>query len=421
LYRRGDRFKELAETDALTGLGNRLRFRADLAEAIAAARQSEQRLALAFIDVDDFKLINDRFGHLAGDDVLREVGRVLRRGVRDGVDRCYRIGGDEFAVLVTTMDASSAIAALHRAFAQAGERTGVPRYAAELLLEAGLASGLCTCDDGEGPLRFSITPMGTYWLRDPLTRVNVDFNHHVCFEGAFKLREALLEGRPAGLPAIDATGAATVYEALRSLSPEVKQAWFGFDHFYSDGVFEQCLPRVLAGASTLVDVGANTGRFSRLCLERGVEQVTLVDLPGQLAVAAEQLAAFTGRFTLHPVDLLQPTSPLPAGADVYWLSQCLDCFSETEIVHILSRVRAAMGPSGRAFILEPFWDQQDHEVARFCVIGTSLYFACIANGNSRMYHSKVMLRLIDEAGLRVVGGLSRVGLSHSLVECVARG
>ena len=96
-------------------------------------------------------------------------------------------------------------------------------------------------------------------------------------------------------------------------------------------------------------------------------------------------------------------------------------FSETEIVHILSRVRAAMGPSGRAFILEPFWDQQDHEVARFCVIGTSLSFACIANGNSRMYHSKVMLRLINEAGLRVVGGLSRVGLSHSLVECVARG
>lgn len=119
LYRRGDRFKQLAETDALTGLGNRLRFRADLAEAIAKARQSGQRLALAFIDVDDFKLINDRFGHLAGDDVLREVGRVLRRGVRDGVDHCYRIGGDEFAVLVTTMDASSAITALHRAFAQA--------------------------------------------------------------------------------------------------------------------------------------------------------------------------------------------------------------------------------------------------------------------------------------------------------------
>jgi len=44
------------------------------------------------------------------------------------------------------------------------------------------------------------------------------------------------------------------------------------------------------------------------------------------------------------------------------------------------------------FILETSWDQREHELARFCVIGTSLYFACIANGNSRMYHSKVMMR-----------------------------
>ena len=71
------------------------------------------------------------------------------------------------------------------------------------------------------------------------------------------------------------------------------------------------------------------------------------------------------------------------------------------------------------FILETSWDQREHELARFCVIGTSLYFACIANGNSRMYHSKVMMRLIREAGLRVVNPMSRVGLSHTLVECAA--
>ncbi len=302
--------------------------------------------------------------------------------------------------------------------AAAIERTRTPRYAAELLLEAGLASGLCTYEETSEEPRFFITAMGVYWLRDPLTRVNANFNHHVCFQGAFKLREAILEGRPAGLPAIDSTGAATVYEALRSLSPEVKQAWFEFDHHYSDGVFELCLPRVLVGApATVVDVGANTGRFTRLCLERGVAHLTLVDLPGQLAVASEQLSEFVGRFTLHACNLLEATTPLPAGADVYWLSQFLDCFSETEIVSILSRVRAAMRPGARLFILETYWDQQDHEVARFCVIGTSLYFACIANGNSRMYHSKVMKRLIREAGLRVVGDLARVGLSHTLLEC----
>ena len=127
------------------------------------------------------------------------------------------------------------------------------------------ASGLCTFDDAAPEPRFFITAMVVYWLRDPLTRVNAEFSHHVCFKGAFHLRESLLEGRPAGLPEIDQTGAATVYEALRSLSPEVKKAWFEFDHHYSDGVFELCLPRVLSGSAPhVVDVGGNTGRFARL-------------------------------------------------------------------------------------------------------------------------------------------------------------
>lgn len=295
--------------------------------------------------------------------------------------------------------------------------TGVSRYAAELLLEAGLASGLCTFEDVAPAPRFFITAMGIYWLRDELTRVNAEFNHHVCFQGSFHLREALLQGRPAGLPAIDSTGAATVYEALRSLSPEVKRAWFEFDHHYSDGVFELCLPKVLTSASpAVVDIGANTGRFARLCLEKnGAAKVTLVDLPGQLAVAKENLAGFEGRFTLAPTNLLEPHAALPAGADVYWLSQFLDCFSEEQVLSILRRVRAAMRSDSRVFILETFWDQQQHEAARFCVIGTSLYFACIANGNSRMYHSQVMKRLCAEAGLSLLSEVQNVGLSHTLL------
>lgn len=304
---------------------------------------------------------------------------------------------------------------------EAVEACGVSRYAAELLLEAGLASGLCTYEESAPAPRFFITAMGVYWLRDPLTLVNAEFNHHVCFQGAFKLREALLQGKPSGLPAIDQTGAATVYEALRSLSPEVKRAWFEFDHHYSDGVFELCLPSVLTGAApSVVDIGANTGRFARLCLERSGAHVNLVDLPGQLAVAGDHLAAFKGRFTLTPRNLLDPEAELPAGADVYWLSQFLDCFSEDQIRSILQRVRKAMRPDSRVFILETFWDRQQHEAARFCVIGTSLYFACIANGNSRMYHSEVMKRLCAEAGLAITAEVPHVGLSHTLLTCGAQ-
>ena len=130
----------------------------------------------------------------------------------------------------------------------------------------------------------------------------------------------------------------------------------------------------------------------------------------------EALAAHAARTTFAPTNLLDPAAPLPAGADAYWLSQFLDCFGEDEIVSILSRVRAAMRPDSRVFILETFWDLQRHEAARFCVIGTSLYFACIANGNSRMYHSKVMTQLASKAGLAVSTLLPNLGVSHSLME-----
>ncbi|MFZ5439508.1 MAG: methyltransferase [Myxococcota bacterium] len=303
--------------------------------------------------------------------------------------------------------------------AEAVQHSGLSRWAASLLLEAGFASGLCTCDvEAEEP-RFVITPMGLYWLHDPLTRVNAEFNHHVCYQGAFHLREALLEGRPAGLPAIDATGAGTVYEALHALKPEVRRAWFDFDHYYSDGVFEACLPRVLAGAPRrLVDIGGNTGKFAQLCLTRDPQlEVTLVDLPPQLAEAKTNLAAFGERARFSPLDVRDDAAPFPAGADVYWLSQFLDCFSEAEIRSILTRVRQAMPAHGRVFILETYWNEQRFDAARFCVIGTSLYFACIANGTSRMYHSAVMKRLIAEAGLAVREEVREVGLSHTLLVC----
>lgn len=303
--------------------------------------------------------------------------------------------------------------------AEAVQESGLSAWAASLLLEAGFASGLCACDVGAAEPRFTITPMGLYWLRDPLTRVNAEFNHHVCYQGAFNLREALLEGRPAGLPAIDRTGASTVYEALHALSPDVRRAWFDFDHYYSDGVFESCLPRVLEGAPRrLVDIGGNTGKFAGLCLSRAPElEVTLVDLPPQLAEARQNLAPFGDRARFSPLDVRDGGAPFPAGADVYWLSQFLDCFSEAEIRSILTRVRAALPPHGRVFILETYWNEQRFDAARFCVIGTSLYFACIANGTSRMYHSAVMKRLVAEAGLAVREEVPNVGLSHTLLIC----
>jgi diguanylate cyclase (GGDEF)-like protein len=90
-----ERMKALAHTDALTGLLNRRAFESALSTVI----ESEEPFALAMIDVDDMKRINDSFGHIAGDRALVEIAKALKKAVRDS-DLVARIGGDEFAVLL---------------------------------------------------------------------------------------------------------------------------------------------------------------------------------------------------------------------------------------------------------------------------------------------------------------------------------
>ncbi len=95
-----------ATRDGLTELPNVRAFHDEFPQAVASSVRYSDSLALALLDVDDFKLINDRHGHQQGDAVLRRVAEALREG-RPG-DRSYRIGGDEFAVLLAHTDAPGA-------------------------------------------------------------------------------------------------------------------------------------------------------------------------------------------------------------------------------------------------------------------------------------------------------------------------
>lgn len=92
------RLLELAYLDELTGAGNRRDFERFLSQAIETARLRERPLSVMAWDVDNFKRYNDRFGHAAGDEVLRETVTLLKAVVRRG-DRVFRIGGDEFVVV----------------------------------------------------------------------------------------------------------------------------------------------------------------------------------------------------------------------------------------------------------------------------------------------------------------------------------
>ena len=94
-----DSCEEAAFTDHLTGLASRRRFERQLEREVGRVLRFERPFTLLMIDIDNFKNLNDTFGHDAGDDAIRRISRVLREGTR-GIDLAARIGGEEFAVLL---------------------------------------------------------------------------------------------------------------------------------------------------------------------------------------------------------------------------------------------------------------------------------------------------------------------------------
>lgn len=95
----------LAYQDSLTGLPNRLLFADRLEQAVIRADRTRQSMALMLIDIDDFKLVNDSFGHEAGDKLIKAVGHLISRSLRRA-DTIARLGGDEFAVIIEGIDSS---------------------------------------------------------------------------------------------------------------------------------------------------------------------------------------------------------------------------------------------------------------------------------------------------------------------------
>lgn len=133
--------------DAITGLPNRELLRDRLEHALSLQARDKRKIAVIFLDVDDFKTINDSLGHAAGDDVLAAIGARLRDSLRPS-DTAARMGGDEFAVLVEDVDEASAAADI-------AERIGkallppVSVEGRELAVQASM--GIATSDPAAGP------------------------------------------------------------------------------------------------------------------------------------------------------------------------------------------------------------------------------------------------------------------------------
>lgn len=300
------------------------------------------------------------------------------------------------------------------------DATGLSDYAVKCLTDASLCIGTILIDDETD--RFRLSKAGWFLLTDPATRVNLDFNHDVNYEGWFLLEDALKEGRPAGLKHFGDWP--TVYEGLSSLPPQVQKSWFGFDHFYSDSSFPEALKVVFEQhkTRTLLDVGGNTGRWAMQCVSHDPDvHVTILDLPQQIGLMKEATKGMPGadRVDGFGTNLLDPNAALPTDRhyDAIWMSQFLDCFSGEEIVSILKRAVKIMDKESRLYIMETLWDRQKYEPAALCLTLTSLYFTAIANGNSKMYHSEDMIKYAEEAGLVVEEIVDNLGQGHSIMIC----
>ena len=104
LYRRDKFIENLSLRDPLTGISNRRQFDLDIQQEVLRSRRTQQGVGLIFFDLDEFKEINDKYGHKEGDNVLIKFAQRLSSFTRKGTDYCYRFGGDEFAVLLTNID-----------------------------------------------------------------------------------------------------------------------------------------------------------------------------------------------------------------------------------------------------------------------------------------------------------------------------
>ena len=117
LLQRGMLYAQLnaaARMDAKTGLLNAVSWEREAAAALSDARRHGQPVAVLLVDIDHFKRVNDTYGHLVGDDVLRGVAHVLRTQVRDAKDLICRFGGEEFAVFLPGMAAAEVPSAAER-------------------------------------------------------------------------------------------------------------------------------------------------------------------------------------------------------------------------------------------------------------------------------------------------------------------
>ncbi len=144
-----DKTRKLACTDGLTGLYNHRHFQDSLGKELSRAERYKEPLSLMLVDIDDFKLLNDRFGHTFGDTVLRRLAEILMAATRES-DTAARYGGEEFAIILPKVNSSQAAAMARRLMEEVGKNmASLMRGKPPLTVSIGISS---FPDDSTKPL-----------------------------------------------------------------------------------------------------------------------------------------------------------------------------------------------------------------------------------------------------------------------------
>lgn len=151
LKRERKRYEYLAYHDSLTGLANRLMFNNALEQAIARSERLKNTVLLVYIDLDDFKPINDRFGHHVGDEVLKGIANRLKASVRLG-DVVARLGGDEFGIIIEHVPEDEVVTLLEEMTARIRETINIKGHKLSLTASIGVSRYPGRAEDAEGLL-----------------------------------------------------------------------------------------------------------------------------------------------------------------------------------------------------------------------------------------------------------------------------
>jgi len=290
---------------------------------------------------------------------------------------------------------------------------GLSEYGVKVLLDMGLTMNLVWMNEDH----YVLDKVGHFLLEDQMTQVNIDFAQDVCYEAMGHLMASIKNGTPEGLKVFGDWP--TIYPGLSTLPEPARGSWHAFNNYYSRLAFQQALPIVFRSRpARILDVGGNSGAWALQCIEYDPDvHMTIVDLPEQTKQAQKNIRqnGAQNRIDTYDMDFLDPQQRLPAGADAIWMSQFLDCFSESQILAILKQVASDMEENSSLFILELFWDRQRFDAAAYSLNATSLYFTCLANGTSRIYHSEDLIAIAQWAGFDVKAQHDDLAMGHTLL------